>query len=381
MNVKLLLIPLVLAALAHVGISHAASELDQCPAKKYRPCSAFSASVEIGEHQPIIDNHLAGFTRSNGAWKISVRYQPEVECAKVSILLNMGPIDTLRQYKETFRNGGGVISDSGTFMHKIDDLESALRIPHSSCYVPDQEESKSDARAEDGTRPQEELERLALEEERERLALEREREHRELEKETERLALERERMALVREIESAERRRQLEQERERRRLVAEQERQRQRERQELARQREAAELRSAIAQMKARAEREQEDRREREQAATDAMMTGLTLGLIGGALDMLTEGGGESINPGALATLQGTSGAGCEQIGARLTRDLERVSGSNSMCAIYRGTAQAYKQARNRLAGTGCGNSQELADLDRAIRQAEAGVRASCGMN
>ena len=118
---------------------------------------------------------------------------------------------------------------------------------------------------------------------------------------------------------------------------------------------------------------------EREQAATDAMMTGLARGLIGGVLDMLTEEGGKSINSGALATLQGTGGAGCEQIGARLARDLERMSGSNSMCSIYRGTAQAYKQARNRLAATGCGTSQELADLDRAVRQAETGVRASCG--
>ena len=38
------------------------------------------------------------------------------------------------------------------------------------------------------------------------------------------------------------------------------------------------------------------------------------------------------------------------------------------MCSIFRGTAQAYKQARNRLAATGCGTGQELANLDRVIR-------------
>lgn len=381
MNRELLVVALALVFSAAPGISHAAPELDQCPAKKYKSCSSFSTSIEIGQHKPIIDNHLAGFTRSKGAWKISVRYQPETECAKVNILVDMGPLDVPRQYKEVFRNGGGVISDGGTFMHKIDDLESALRIPSSSCHVPHPEASKGNADAESGETAEDERERLALAKERERLVLEREREERELEKERARLALERERLALVQEIEAAERRRQLEEERERRRLLAEQERQRDRERQELARQREAAELRSAIAQMKARAERNQERRRESKQAATDAMMTGLTLGLIGGVLDMLTEEGGESINPGALATLQGAGGTGCEQIGTRLARELERMSGSNSMCSIYRGTARAYKQARSRLAATGCGTDQELANLDRAIRQAETGVRASCGGN
>ena len=231
MNRGLLLVALALVISASPGISRAAPELDQCPAKKYKVCSAFSTSVEIGEHEPIIDNHLAGFSRSKGAWKISVRYQPEVECAKVNILLNMGPIDPLRQYKETFRDGGGVISDSGTFMHKIDDLQSALRIPHSSCYVPDEGETKRAALAEDGKRSKDELERLALEEERERLALEREREQRELEKERERLALERERLELEQEFEAEQERRWLAQERERRRL-AEQQRERELERQE-----------------------------------------------------------------------------------------------------------------------------------------------------
>ena len=382
MNLRILSIAPLLAVFAPASISHAEAEFDQCPAEKYKPCSSFLTSVEIGEHEPIIDNHLAGFARSRGTWTISVRYQPETECAKVNLMLDMGPVDLPRLYKEVFRSGGGVISDSGSFLHKIDDLESALRIPSSTCHVPDQETPEGDSQSQDGETPDERLERMALEDERERMALEAERERVKLEQERERLALERERLALAQEIEAAERRRQLERERERQRLAAEQERQRERERQELARQQEAAELRNTIARLRARAERERaererQERREAKRAGTDAMMTGLTLGLIGGVLDMLNEGGGDSISSGAL---QGTSGAGCEQIGARLARDLERMSGSDSMCSIYRGTAQAYRQARNRLAATGCGTVQELADLDRGIRQAESGMRASCGL-
>ena len=46
------------------------------------------------------------------------------------------------------------------------------------------------------------------------------------------------------------------------------------------------------------------------------MMTGLTLGLIGGVLDMVAKEGGGSFNPGALAGLQRTDGTGCGQIGS-----------------------------------------------------------------
>ena len=382
MNRGLLLFALALVISGPPRTSHAAPELDQCPAKRYKPCSAFSTNVEIGKQEPLIDNHLAGFTRSKGTWKINVHYQPEAECAKVNILLNMGPIDTIRQYKGTFRNGGGVISDSGTFMHKIDDLESALRIPHSSCYVPDSEASKMDAQAENRRRS-EELERLALEEERELLALEREREQRELEMEGERLALERERLALEQELKTAQERRRFERERKRQRRLAEQ-RERERERWLAEQNRE----RERIAQ---RQNVQEDTRTSAEGSALNTIITGLALGVgVGAAItddeaafdaasNLLSTMGNTYVLPSNDRSSASGGGTRCKQIGERLRRDLERLSGSNSMCTIYRGTAQAYRQARNDLAATGCATSQELTDLDQAIRQAGAGARTSCG--
>ena len=343
-------------------------------------------SVEIGEREPIIDNHLAGFTRSRGAWKISVRYHPETVCAKVNILLDMGPLDVPRQYRKVFRDGDGVISDSGTFMHRIDEVETALRIPSSSCHVPDPEASKEGAEAEGGAKTDEERERLALAEERERLALEREREELKLEKERERLAVERERLALARELDAAERRRRLEQERERRRRLAERQEQEERKRQELARQQQrsaSAELRDTIARLRERgerAERERERRRADEQAATDAMLTGLTVGLISGVLEMAGEGSGGSFNPGALAALRSGGGTDCNRIGQRLARELESVRSvhGNSMCGMGRGMARALSRARNELSAMNCASGQELAEMDRSIRQAKASAQASC---
>ena len=74
----------------------------------------------------------------------------------------------------------------------------------------------------------------------------------------------------------------------------------------------------------------------------------------------------------------GLRASGCERIGERLARDLEMLAGSDSMCTIHRGTANALGRARNSLASTGCASRSELADMDRAIRQAEAGARAAC---
>ena len=383
MTLRLPLIALAFAAVGFSDHSHAEPDLDQCPAEKYTSCSSFMTSVEIGEREPIIDNHLAGFTRSRGAWKISVRYHPETECAKVNILLDMGPLDVPRQYRKVLRNGGGVISDSGTFMHRIDDVETALRIPSSSCHVPDPEASKEGAAAEDGETLDEERERLALAEERERLALDRERGRLELENERDRLVVERERLALAQELDAAERRRRLERERDRRRRLAEQQRQEDRERQPLVRpqQRSAsAELRSTIALLRERAEREQERRRADKQAATDAMLTGLTMGLIGGVLEMAGEGSGGSFNPGALAALQGGGGTDCDRIGQRLARELEsmRSARGNSMCGMGLGMARALSRARSELSATNCASGQELAEMDRSIRQAQASARASC---
>ena len=121
-------------------------------------CSSFLTSVEIGEHSPIIDSHISGFTRSKGQWKITVRYKPETTCAKIFFYLDMGPLDSFREYKRVFRNGGGVISDSGSFVHEIDNLENALRITNGSCYVPETESQHQDVKTH---------EREALEEEQE----------------------------------------------------------------------------------------------------------------------------------------------------------------------------------------------------------------------
>ena len=372
MKLKSLLVPLSLAALAPSGIAQAAPELDQCPAKQYKRCSSFLTNVEIGEHEPIIDNHLAGFTRSKGTWKISVRYQPETQCAKVNILLNMGPIDSLRQYKETFRNGRGVISDSGPFMHKIDDLETALQIPHSTCHVPDQPPSKREAQAE-GEMPKDEQERLTLEETRKRLAAEKEREQWDLEKEREKLALERERMALERETSPA---------RERDRLAQAQKRHRaQTDQQRMHAWFKRQQKRLDEIQTQEELEKEREKRRNEEQAGTDAMMTGLALGVIGGVLGALTDESSRSLNfnPGAFSG----GGTGCEQIGERLARNLEKVNAvhGNSMCGMGRGMAQALTQARNDLVAMNCASSQELAEMDRSIREAQATAQVSCSGN
>ena len=229
MNRSSLFVPVALAVATALLPARAASEVDSCPAERYEPCSFFAASVALGENEPIIDNHVAGFTRSKGSWTISVRYRPETQCAKVKIFVDMGPIDSLGEYRQDLRNGAGEISDAGTFMHKIDNLESALRIVSSSCRTPYQGDSRSDTVAGDD----ETLEKY----ERERLAFE---ERRALEEERERLAFEEERERLA--LDAAQERRRIEQVRERERRRAEQERahqlaeqQRERERECIAR--------------------------------------------------------------------------------------------------------------------------------------------------
>ena len=196
-----------LALIAHATVSSAES-LDECWAEKYKNCSAFRTSRTIEEHTPIIDNHMFGFTRSKGRWKIVVAYGPQETCAKVSLNLDMGPLDVDRRYDHVFNRGGGVISDSGSFMHRMGDVESGLRVVNLSCRVPDPESQKIDAEAQD---------RRALEEEREHLALEEEREHLALEEERERLALEEERRT-EEELRLAQARRARDEERQRQRL-------------------------------------------------------------------------------------------------------------------------------------------------------------------
>ena len=366
-----LFVPVALAVAAASPPAYAASEIDSCPAERYQPCSFFAASVALGENEQLIDNHIAGFTRSKGSWTISVRYQPETQCAKVNIFVDMGPIDSFGEYKEDLRNGVGEISDSGTFMHKIDNLESGLRIVSSSCRTPYQAASKPDtAASDDETLDEEERGRLVLEE------------RRALEEERERLAFEEERNRLA--LEAAQKRRRIDEARERERRRAEQERSHR-----LAEQQRERERRRAAQE---RANQLAEQQREREEAAAqgsalNTIITGFGLGaLVGSAItgdDEVFDAASRLLSQSAGSTYvpshsDSSGGSGCEQIGKRLAHNLESLSGSSSMCTIYSGTARAYSQARNELAATGCASSQELADLDEAIAQARSGARSVC---
>ncbi len=120
--------------LAHAGSAGAAEVVHACDAPTYRPCPQFSASVELGEHEPL--STLQGFTRSRGSWTVHVQYEPKESCAIVKLFVDMGPIDFYREYRRVLIDGHETMQDSGTFMHKEGDVENALGIATSSCYVP-----------------------------------------------------------------------------------------------------------------------------------------------------------------------------------------------------------------------------------------------------
>ena len=369
MNHKLLAVPVTCAVLAASLPAHAGSDVESCPAEQYEPCSFFETNVKLGNHERIIDNHVAGFTRSEGTWTIGVRYQPETQCARVDIMVDMGPLDVPRQYREEFRDGAGRIGDSGTFVHRIDDLEDALRILSSSCRVPAAQDP--DTGVGDGGSPdEEERERLALEEERERLALERERERLAVEQEQERLALEHERLALEQELEAARELERLEQERARR--LAEEERERER----LAQQRrEQEELERLQAQYQA-----QYDAWERENAADTsgadalgAIVTSLGLGVLAGAA--IT--GNDEAFDAAAGILTGNAGGGnCDELGERFATDYGAFHDDGTMCSIYRHQYNVMVAYRDPLVRSGCTNA---AEWDATIRETHEGVQATCG--
>ena len=352
------------------GNSYAAEVVPHCEAATYKSCPTFITSVEVGDHEEIIDNAVAGFTLSEASWTIAVRYQPAESCAIVKLMLNVGPIDFPLVYERTLDGGSGRFAGSGRVTHRTGDLEGSLRLASSSCFVPAEAPGQAGTRptAPDGAGAPNELDdlldRLArgeplappdLDDELERLASE-ERRHRQAARERARQAA-------------------LEAERERQRRLAEQRRQRE---QELASRQRQQELDLLLER-----QRLDRERRQREQAAADAMMTGLTLGVIGGVMGMLADDGGTSFNPGAILASPGGVGAGCDRIGERLAAELETVNAvhGNSMCGIGRGMAQALSRARNELAAMNCASRQELADLDRSIREAQATAQASCGGN
>ena len=371
---------LVLAAWAS-SLACAAAALDECPARKYKPCASFTTSRTINEHTPLIDA-ATGFTRSKGSWTIHVSYGPPEKCAKVTVALDVGPLDFHLDYKRVFRNGTGTISESGTFMHRSDDVEEGLRIATTSCRVPDDESERLGDDEQERREWEAERERFEWQAERERLAREAlKAEHRHLVQEAQRNRQEAERQRLVQEADRkrreaqrslAQTKREREQERERQRLAREQERIRQ--------EAEAAEL--------ARMERqymEMQRRKEQEDAvSTGDILSGIATGLgIAVLVDAAVSGDEEVFGAASqlLSSVAGgyssgsTGGSSCEQIGLRMYQGLERLSNSNSgMCAIYRGTARIYRQTRSELTAAGC----PMAGFDEAIRQAEAGARGAC---
>ena len=378
---------LVLAAWASSSAC-AAATLDECPAKKYKPCASFTTSRTINEHTPLIDSAI-GFTRSKGNWTIHVSYGPPEKCAKVFVALDVGPLDSHRDYKRVFRSGTGTISESGTFMHRTDDVEKGLRIATTSCRVPDDESKRLDDDEQERREWEAERERLEWEAERDRLALEAERERQALEAERQRLVQEAQRKRREAErqrlAQEADRKRR---EAQRRLAQAKNEREQEQERQRLARERERLRAEAQYAEL-ARMERQSMEmlrRKEQEDAvSTGDILSGIATGLGIGALVGAAVSGDEEVFDAASQLLSsvaggyssgGVGGSSCEQIGLRMAEGLERLSNSNSgsMCAIYRGIARIYRQTRSELTAAGC----PMAGFDEAIRQSEAGARTVC---
>ena len=372
---------LVLLVMAHAGTSYAERVEHACSAKKFVPCPSFRTSRTIGEHTPIIDNHIAGFTRSKGQWTITVGYGPAEKCAKVSFWVDMGPLDFDREYKRVFMNGGGAISDSGSFMHKIDDVESALRVHNSSCYVPAPEPQKTEAESKERQALEGEREQQELDEERERLALEQEQERQELEGKRERLALEEEQRRLAQEQQR------LEQERERRRLAK---RRREREQQRLAQERQ----RRRLAQQRRGQERQRAERRSQDN--TMAVM-GFLKGLAGGVAELEDSGNpgmavlkgladglsaSSGMDLGGSSPSSGGGGGSCEQakrrVDQRNVRTLASLSrNARGQCAVSRGYVQMFQNAQRDLARSGCPASVARM-FDQPLAQARQRVRATC---
>ena len=125
-----------LSILAHSKNTYGAEVVPHCEGETYSPCSSILTSVQVGQNESI--SSLQGYTRSKGTWTVHVRYKPTGSCAKVKLFVDMGPLDFYREYERVFTDGGGTISDSGTFVHKTDDLASALSVDSSTCFVPDE---------------------------------------------------------------------------------------------------------------------------------------------------------------------------------------------------------------------------------------------------
>ena len=127
---------LCLLSVAPMGKLHATEVRHFCDAPVFEPCPSFSARVDVRQHSTLFESEAFGYTRSEGAWTVHVEYEPVEECARVSLFVSIGPLDFNRIYEGTFINGGGTIDDSGEFMYKIGQLDSALRVVSASCFMP-----------------------------------------------------------------------------------------------------------------------------------------------------------------------------------------------------------------------------------------------------
>lgn len=140
---------MTLVLMACAGTSLSAMRVDECVAERYKRCPFFETRRTIADHNPITRVPIEGYVRSEGSWRISVAYGPPETCARVKVLLDKGPLDAVRTYERVFTEGGGVISESGSFMHKAGDAESGLKIQFASCRIPDAGPSLDEGRADE----------------------------------------------------------------------------------------------------------------------------------------------------------------------------------------------------------------------------------------
>ena len=329
-------------------MAFSAGRLDECAAEKYKPCSVFRASRTIVGHTPIIDSHIAGYTRSKGSWQVRIYYRPPEQCAKVSLTVDMGGVDAHRTYDYVFDRGSGVFNDSGFFLHEKDDVESGLRILTRSCRVPDSKSEGFDADAQERMELEEEWERLDLEEEWKRLALEEERQR--IEERAARLAREQERRQ---------------------------------ERQRLARGRERLRLKRERERERLKEEEEEEEDKTVKRAANMNILAGILSGIATGLSQ--DSGGGQSGRAllDALGRLDRTAGMDSSGSCGRAQRRAERILRTarnrsvTGMCSTARHYVNTLESVRRALATGDC-PAHALRMYDATISQARKTARASC---
>ena len=386
----LIAVIIALVVSAQAVDSSAQTVTEGCMAEKFKVCPSFRTNRSIGDYTTMID--AQGYTRSQGSWKIFVSYGPPESCAKISLYVDLGPFEADRQYERVFRGGGGVISDSGRFLHRTGEVESGLRVHNASCQVPDLESEEPGAAGDQREVLDEERERLELEQERERLALEEEQERLTFEEEKARLVLELERLAVEEERQGMEERARLAQDLKGRKQEWE--------RQRLERERQLHEpiLENLRAQKRRLAAQRREQEPERlvvEQKPKQQSGSALAvLGVLGGIVDGLSQrrGGGtpvrnlfetlgrmegaESMSSGGTGTVTGSCARAQQRIKQRLSSASQSMSGMG-MCRTARLYVSTLEGVRGELASAAC-PAQVVSAYDQAIAQGKQAARASC---